>query len=116
MSEDLNVHSYSQLDPDTIINAIESLEYISDKRILALNSYENRVYQIGIEDAAPIIANRPYVIRPNNPMLSFLLLSSITQVTYSKASLSGSFGPTSIRRCVSPPSPVAGRHPAQGLA
>jgi len=56
MLEDSNVHSYSQLDPDTIIDAIESLDYISDKRILALNSYENRVYQIGIEDAAPIIA------------------------------------------------------------
>ncbi|MCZ6805248.1 MAG: serine/threonine protein kinase [Proteobacteria bacterium] len=56
MSEVSNIHSYSQLDPDTIIDAIESLDYISDKRILALNSYENRVYQIGIEDEAPIIA------------------------------------------------------------
>jgi Ser/Thr protein kinase RdoA (MazF antagonist) len=28
---------------------------VSDRRILALNSYENRVYQVGIEGAAPII-------------------------------------------------------------
>ena len=27
-----------------------------DGRILELNSYENRVYQIGIEDAAPVVA------------------------------------------------------------
>ena len=62
MSENYNVHNYSQLIPDTIINAIESLDYISDSRILALNSYENRVYQIGIEDESPIIAK---FYRPN---------------------------------------------------
>ena len=28
----------------------------SDARVLALNSYENRVYQVGIEDATPLIA------------------------------------------------------------
>lgn len=56
MSEETNVHSYSQLDPDMIMNAIESLGYFSDSRVLALNSYENRVYQIGIEDKTPIIA------------------------------------------------------------
>ena len=47
---------YSRLDPDTIINAVESKDYLSDARILALNSYENRVYQVGIEDAQPVIA------------------------------------------------------------
>ncbi len=56
MPEDNNVYNYSQLIPDTIINAIESLDYVCDKRILALNSYENRVYQVGIEDEQPIIA------------------------------------------------------------
>uniref|UniRef100_UPI00260B7BCB serine/threonine protein kinase n=1 Tax=uncultured Endozoicomonas sp. TaxID=432652 RepID=UPI00260B7BCB len=30
--------------------------YLSDARILALNSYENRVYQVGIEDKDPLIA------------------------------------------------------------
>ncbi len=56
MPEDNSIYNYSQLIPNTIINAIESLDYISDKRILALNSYENRVYQVGIEDEQPIIA------------------------------------------------------------
>ncbi|PKO62174.1 MAG: serine/threonine protein kinase, partial [Betaproteobacteria bacterium HGW-Betaproteobacteria-17] len=30
--------------------------YLSDARVLALNSYENRVYQVGIEDETPLIA------------------------------------------------------------
>jgi Ser/Thr protein kinase RdoA (MazF antagonist) len=30
--------------------------YLSDARLLALNSYENRVYQVGIEDSLPLIA------------------------------------------------------------
>ena len=50
------IQDYSQLDPDTIINAVESKGFLSDARVLALNSYENRVYQVGIEDEQPIIA------------------------------------------------------------
>lgn len=38
------------------MDAIESVGYHCDARILELNSYENRVYQIGIEDEEPIIA------------------------------------------------------------
>ena len=55
-NDTIEVHDYSKLDPDTIINAVESKGYLSDARILALNSYENRVYQVGIEDETPIIA------------------------------------------------------------
>lgn len=47
---------YSGLTPDCIISAVESLDFHSDGRILELNSYENRVYQVGIEDSAPLIA------------------------------------------------------------
>lgn len=47
---------YADLTPDCIIGAVESLGLLSDGRILALNSYENRVYQVGIEDAEPVIA------------------------------------------------------------
>lgn len=43
---------YSKLLPDIVLQAIESMGFVSDARILALNSYENRVYQVGIE--API--------------------------------------------------------------
>ncbi|MEP0201258.1 MAG: serine/threonine protein kinase [Halioglobus sp.] len=49
-------HPYSRLGPDQVIDAVESVGYQSDARLLALNSYENRVYQVGIEDELPIIA------------------------------------------------------------
>jgi len=52
----MTTHPYDRLDPDTIIDAVESVGYLSDARLLALNSYENRVYQVGIEDSAPLIA------------------------------------------------------------
>lgn len=39
-----------------MLAAVESRGYVTDGRLLALNSYENRVYQVGIEDAEPIIA------------------------------------------------------------
>jgi len=47
---------YSRLTPDTLLNAVESCGYRTDGRMLALNSYENRVYQVGIENADPLIA------------------------------------------------------------
>ena len=50
-----NPHPYDRLTPDAIIAAVESLGRISDRRILALNSYENRVYQVGIEGGSPVI-------------------------------------------------------------
>ena len=53
---------FDNLTPDTVLDAVESLGYISDVRIYPLNSYENRVYQIGIEDNEPLIAK---FYRPN---------------------------------------------------
>lgn len=47
---------FSQLTPDFVLDAIENLGFISDARIFPLNSYENRVYQVGIESEAPLIA------------------------------------------------------------
>ncbi len=47
---------YYSLDPDTILQAVESTGLITDGRLLALNSYENRVYQVGIEEETPVIA------------------------------------------------------------
>ena len=49
-------HPFEKLTPDAVIDAVESTGIISDARILALNSYENRVYQVGVEDADPLIA------------------------------------------------------------
>jgi len=48
-------HPYDALQPETVIDAVESQGLICDLRIYPLNSYENRVYQIGIEDAPALI-------------------------------------------------------------
>lgn len=47
--------SFSRLTPDCVLNAVESLGLRSDGRLLALNSYENRVYQVGMEDSPPLV-------------------------------------------------------------
>lgn len=49
-------HPFSRLTPDQVLNALESLGLRCDGRLLALNSYENRVFQVGQEDAAPVVA------------------------------------------------------------
>ena len=49
-------HPYERLTPDLVIDAIESAGFLTDLRISPLNSYENRVYQIGLDDGPPIIA------------------------------------------------------------
>jgi Ser/Thr protein kinase RdoA (MazF antagonist) len=46
---------YDNLSPDLVISAVESVGYLSDARFFALNSYENRVYQVGIEESSPLI-------------------------------------------------------------
>jgi Ser/Thr protein kinase RdoA (MazF antagonist) len=47
---------FSTLPPDSVLNALESIGFRSDGRLLALNSYENRVYQIGMDEGAPLVA------------------------------------------------------------
>ena len=42
---------YSGLTPDTVLDALASAGFMGDGRLLALNSYENRVYQVWLEDA-----------------------------------------------------------------
>lgn len=49
-------HPYQALTPDFVLDAIESTGRLSDARILTLNSYENRVFQVGIEESVPVIA------------------------------------------------------------
>lgn len=53
---DADTLAYAALQPEQIIAALEERGYRCDGRFLALNSYENRVYQIGIEDQQPIVA------------------------------------------------------------
>lgn len=47
---------YSDLTPDCLLNAIESLGMRCDGRLLQLNSFENRVYQVGLDDGSQRIA------------------------------------------------------------
>jgi Ser/Thr protein kinase RdoA (MazF antagonist) len=47
---------YDGLSPDRILDALESVGIRGDGRLLALNSYENRVYQVWLDDAAPVVA------------------------------------------------------------
>ena len=55
-------HPFATLTPDLVLDAVESIGFVSDARILALNSYENRVYQVGIDEGQPLIAK---FYRPN---------------------------------------------------
>ena len=47
---------YQGLLPETMLNALDVAGFRTDGGLMALNSYENRVYQIGIEDDEPVIA------------------------------------------------------------
>lgn len=47
---------YANLDPHLILDAIESVGFRCSGGLFALNSFENRVYQVGIEDETPLIA------------------------------------------------------------
>ncbi|MEW6590707.1 MAG: serine/threonine protein kinase [Pseudomonadota bacterium] len=48
-------HPYSALTPEVALDALDSAGLRADGRLLALNSYENRVYQMGVEDAQPVV-------------------------------------------------------------
>jgi len=49
-------HPFSSLTPDSVLDALDSIGLRGDGRLLALNSYENRVYQAGMEDGPPLVA------------------------------------------------------------
>ncbi len=46
---------FATLSPDLIVDAVEAAGFASDGRVLALGSYENRVFQVGLEDAEPVV-------------------------------------------------------------
>jgi len=47
---------YAELTPDRVLDALESVGQLGDGRLLALNSYENRVYMVYLEEGAPVVA------------------------------------------------------------
>jgi Ser/Thr protein kinase RdoA (MazF antagonist) len=49
-------HPYDALTPEVILGAAEALGLEPDGRLLALPSYENRVWRIGLTDAEPVVA------------------------------------------------------------
>ncbi len=53
--------SFSGLNPDTILDALEDQGIFLQSGLLALNSYENRVYQFQAED------NQRYVVKFYRP-------------------------------------------------
>ncbi|MEN9868240.1 MAG: protein RdoA [Pseudomonadota bacterium] len=53
---DTNLPPFSGLSPDCVLDALQSVGYDCDGRLLALNSYENRVYQTGMNDGPPLVA------------------------------------------------------------
>jgi len=54
--------AYADLQPQDFLEALEDLGFSCNGRLLALNSYENRVYQVGIDDADAVVAK---FYRPN---------------------------------------------------
>ncbi len=48
-------HPFERLDPDCVLDAVDSVGLYGDGRLLALNSYENRVYQVGREEGDPVV-------------------------------------------------------------
>jgi Ser/Thr protein kinase RdoA (MazF antagonist) len=48
--------SFANLSPETVLDALDSVGLRADGRLLALNSYENRVYQLGMEEGPPLVA------------------------------------------------------------
>lgn len=54
--------AFAALTPDTMLDAIDSTGVLCSGQFLALNSYENRVYQVGVEEGAPLVAK---FYRPN---------------------------------------------------
>ncbi|HEY0634808.1 MAG TPA: serine/threonine protein kinase [Gammaproteobacteria bacterium] len=57
MNSDLPTpHPYEALLPDTVLDAVEAQGFSASGALLALNSYENRVYQIGLNDGSFVVA------------------------------------------------------------
>lgn len=55
LSGELIPQDFSSLTPDCVLDAMHAYGFHCDGRLLALNSYENRVYQLGMDDSAPLV-------------------------------------------------------------
>lgn len=51
-----DLHPYAHLTPDLVLDALAAIGLYGDGRLMALGSYENRVYQVHLEDGARVVA------------------------------------------------------------
>ena len=58
----MSSHPYEHLTPDVVLDSLASVGLHGDGRLLALSSYENRVYQIHLEDAYQARTTRAHLI------------------------------------------------------
>ncbi len=49
-------HAFESLTPDVVLDALASVGLLGDGRLQALSSYENRVYQVHLEDGRAVVA------------------------------------------------------------
>ncbi len=49
-------HAFEPLTPDLVLDALENVGLRGDGRLTALSSYENRVYQVQLEDGSAVVA------------------------------------------------------------
>jgi Ser/Thr protein kinase RdoA (MazF antagonist) len=54
-AEKTSAHPYESLTPDVVLDALAGLDLHGDGRLMALNSYENRVYQVYLEDRSAVV-------------------------------------------------------------
>src|SRR5215213_9755367 len=52
----MDLHAYARLTPDLVLDAVTAADLRPDGRLLSLNSYENRVYQVWLEDDTVVVA------------------------------------------------------------
>jgi Ser/Thr protein kinase RdoA (MazF antagonist) len=50
------IHPFETLTPDRVLDALEAVGLRGDGRLMALSSYENRVYQVQLEDGSAVVA------------------------------------------------------------
>ncbi len=55
MDSSNNVLAFQNLTPEQMLDAVEQHGIRCDGRFLALNSYENRVFQVGVEESGPVV-------------------------------------------------------------
>ena len=50
------IHPFESLTPDLVLDALQHIGLLGDGRLMALSSYENRVYQVQLEDGSTVVA------------------------------------------------------------